>query len=103
MTPALQLIDALVKSRGETLVINCDEPPHILRGGQKGFLLKKALDDEAFRRIDLELAETFAGKERITYSGLEIDQVRENGAIHLTLVPDDDAVLRAGQAGEKAR
>ena len=93
MTPAVQFIDALVKSRGDTLVINSNEPPHILRGGQKGYLLKKTLNDESFRRIDEELLETFAGKERITYSGMEIDQKRENGAIHLQLVPGDDAGL----------
>jgi twitching motility protein PilT len=97
MTPASQLIDALVRFRGETLVINSGEAPHLLRGGQKGFLLKKPLNDEAFRRLDEELLETFAGKERITYSGLEIDHVRENGAIHLRLVAGSDAVPSATQ------
>ena len=79
---------------GDTLVINSNEPPHILRGGQKGYLLKKTLNDESFRRIDEELLETFAGKARITYSGQEIDQKKENGAIHLMIVPGEDVGLR---------
>ncbi len=50
MNASRQFLDALVRTRGEELVINRDEPPHIFRGGQKGYLLKSRLNDEAIQR-----------------------------------------------------
>jgi|GEM_PF-2207061 len=93
MTPALQFIDALVKSQGDTLVINSTEPPFIFFGKQKNYLLKKPLTGETFRKLGEELRETFAGLETMTYSGREIGQTRENGAIHLKLAPIAEARL----------
>lgn len=93
MTPALQFIDTLVKSQGDTLVINSAEPPFIFHGQQKNYLLKKPLTGETLRKLDEELHETFAGGERMTYSGREIGKTRENGAIHLKLAPAAQAQL----------
>jgi twitching motility protein PilT len=83
MSSARQFLDALVRFNGERLVIGPAEPPCIWRGHRKGYLLRAPLQDDLFRRIDAELEEMFAGRERITYSGQEIGRSDEHGAIHL--------------------
>ncbi len=96
MSVSDRFIDALVRYGGDTLVINAEEPPHLLRDGRKGYLLKQPLQNSLIRRIDEELLETFAGGDRISYSGLEIDCEREeNGCIRLKRVGVDTRPLPA--------
>jgi twitching motility protein PilT len=87
MTPAQQLMDALVKFGGDSLVISSDEPPFIWRNEKKGYLLREPLKDELIRKIDEELLVTFAGREWLSHQGQEIGHSRENGAIHLKMIP----------------
>ena len=87
MSASRQFIEALVRMQGDELVINRDEPPHIFRGGQKGYLLKSKLNHEAIRRIDEDLMKEFAGQESMTYSGWVIGRKSEDGAIRLMLTP----------------
>jgi twitching motility protein PilT len=80
---ATRLLDALVKYKGEHLVIGSDEPPFIWREARKGYLMRAPLNDDLIRRIDAELEEVFAGKEWLTYMGQEIGRSSENGRIRL--------------------
>lgn len=83
MNSAQRLLDALVRYKGEHLVIGSDEPPFIWREEKKGYLMRSPLNDDLIRRIDAELEEVFAGREWLTYMGQEIGRSSENGRIRL--------------------
>jgi len=82
---ARQLLEALVKYKGEHLIIGSDEPPFIWREARKGYLMRTPLNDDLIRKIDSELEEVFAGKEWLTYMGQEIGRSNEDGRIRLQI------------------
>lgn len=80
MTNIEKLLDALVKSKGEKLVIGGGEPPYIFKGGQKAPLLAKALSEGELRFLDREFSQTFLDLEQFEYGGIEIQLQRSGDA-----------------------
>ena len=85
-----KLLDSFLKQQGEKLVINTEEPIHILKpGGQKVIIFRKVLSEKEFEFIDSEFGRIFENKELFTYQGIQFSTVRSGNHREFFQAPAD--------------
>ena len=62
-----KLLVSLLKLKGEKLVINIEEPIHVLKSGKKKIIFKKVLNEKEFAFLEAEYSSVFEDKEEFNF------------------------------------